>query len=148
MRVEFGKSKDKVLAAHWQADELKKVGAFFESTMKHSQAFFLLAVEDCRESVMRADEFEQDNIRGNDGNRLLAKNGWVDCEMTGVVNESESRGTAPKDPRLGSVWVVSAMLQGSVETDNNDYGGRGVFQKNRHSGFTGGDLMVLHSRFL
>jgi hypothetical protein len=45
-------------------------------------------------------------------NHEIGTNGWLDCEIMGIVGESEF-GLLPQacDPRLGSVWIVNVAIK-------------------------------------
>jgi hypothetical protein len=97
-------------------------------------------------------------------NHEIGTNGWLDCEIMGIVGESEF-GLLPQacDPRLGSVWIINVAIKTpnislneattlsspssklksistSQITTNND---RSSLQKD--SSLSGGDLVILSS---
>jgi hypothetical protein len=128
------------LLAHWSSSDLLKVPVLFDNVLQHSSTFFLLLIEECRESVMKGDVYIEDHdttLRYNNNNRLtnegLSSNGWMDGIIQTIISESEFS-SLPKslDPRLGSVWLVSTSISSSYKTiSSND--------------LSGGDLVVMHS---
>ena len=145
---------DKIeLQAHWRTSELSKVPVVFDSAAQHSSVFFLLAVEECREAVAKAEDMESlglDNavpkFHGGyyDGSR---RNQWLDGEITGIIAES-AFAALPKacDPRLGSVWVISvAITPRSFGSGGGKRGFHGSGSLKENLDLAGGDLMVMHS---
>jgi hypothetical protein len=168
------------LGAHWQESELPRINVNFDSAPAHNAAFFLLVVEECRDSVTKMDDFEtvstpartgtvdrkeQSAFNRGEGRYSSGTNGWFDCEITGVVAESEfgRPSTAAVDPRLGSVWVVSVAIIKPCSPDSVGKGWNGSTYSGGGSGssggardlnqfplpkdpdLSGGDLMVMHS---
>jgi hypothetical protein len=138
-----GKHGKLELQAHWRTSELSKVPVRFDSSAAHSSTFFLLAVEECRESVTNQDEVEAmlggaggggggggDNVsmrRGGGGGNygaLAATNGWVKAEVSSIVSES-AFAALPRacDPRLGSVWVIAANITSPLPATATQGGG-------------------------
>lgn len=126
------------LIAHWSESELTRIGNCFESISAHNSAFFLLAVEESRESIWDDSSPEALSRRG-DADVIGRKNGlsiWRECEVTGIISESEYGGL-PRghDPRLGSVWIVSVSIiqKQNFENDNSQ----------NPPSLYGGDLLLL-----
>jgi len=131
------------LLAHWSSSDLLKVPVSFDNVLQHSSTFFLLLIEECRESVMKGDVYIEDHdttLRYNsniNNNRLtnggLSSHGWMDGIIQTIISESEFS-TLPKslDPRLGSVWLISTSITSSYKTISS-------------TDLSGGDLVVMHS---
>lgn len=138
------------LKPHWRVNELTTVPTVFNSAVDHSSVFFLLAVEECREAVTKAEDpehFGSDTAGFNKRGGNDPKNGWIDGEITAIIAESEFAGL-PKacDPRLGSVWVIAAAISATAgETGIGAGSGQGGKSKFNSGDLSGGDLMVLHS---
>jgi hypothetical protein len=128
----------------------------FTNPADHSSVFFLLAVEECREAVTKADDtdsfvFESASRYTKSGQHdSSGRNGWLEGEITAIIAESPS-GALPKacDPRLGSVWVVAAAITSTASSGGGKWAGQ-PGQRNQMVGkegldLSGGDLMVLHS---
>ena len=130
------------LLAHWSSSDLLKVPVSFDNVLQHSSTFFLLLIEECRESVMKGDVYTEDHdttlrYNNNNNNRFtnggLSSHGWMDGIIQTIISESEFS-TLPKslDPRLGSVWLISTSITSSYKTISS-------------TELSGGDLVVMHS---
>lgn len=92
------------LISHWRTSDLQKLGCAFTSTSAHNSAFFLLVVEECRASFMCSN-------MDYSSEKYYRRSHRMQGEVHAIVTESEPGGLMQaKDPRLGSVWVVSTAI--------------------------------------
>lgn len=121
------------LIPHWQNSELVHISTCFSSIAEHNSAFFLLAAEESRESLLDEHGIDED---GDQNNGRQGNSSWRECEVTGIISESDYGGLprASSDARVGSVWTVSLSIRQPLE-------GEGATGQ---TALIGGDLVILH----
>jgi hypothetical protein len=168
------------LCPHWRPSDLPSVGTFFDSAQSHSSTFFLHVVEESRAALSsQYDEAEVDDelsehAKDADGTNALPQNdifnkskngnGWLEGEIASIVEETPL-GHLPDachDSRLGSVWVVSLLINASnvnilgavaskqnnssFESTNSRYNQNGIDSAREENVMvSGGDIIVIHS---
>eukprot|EP01038_Epipyxis_sp_PR26KG_P007952 gene7952-10790_t len=114
-------SKNISVQPYWNHNEIIPIQTTFDNFASHNSSFFMLTLEESREAVTKnnSEEFQLfenisnqlPNTNNNNNNNAQSKkngrsnrsekNGWVSCEITGIVAESEAGGIPQAtDPRL------------------------------------------------
>lgn len=141
------------LVPHWKEADIPKIGTHFPTITSHSSTFFLLTVEESRDAVMKEEDSndlvnEEDHEGGIDRSSVNgASNGWVDCEVVNIVNESEYGSVhSANDVRLGSVWVVKVAIRSPNVTLDDSRSNTSSRLFARDGALAGGDLVILSSQ--